>query len=842
MGRKTPVEARPSAPACPVVGIGASAGGLEALERFFGGVPAGSGLAFVVVQHLAPNRPGIMAEILQRTTPMSVRQITDRTVVRPDHVYVIPPNKDLSILHGVLHLLDPSERRGLRLPVDFFLRTLADDLRERSVGVVLSGMGSDGTLGLRAIHEKGGLTLAQDPPSAGFGSMPQSAIDAGVADVVAPAEALPERILAWARRGAGTPPTDAPLGTMEKVIILLRQRTGNDFSLYKESTLHRRIERRMGIHQVDGIDRYVCYLRESPQELDLLFKELLIGVTSFFRDPAVWDHLAQEVLPNLVASPPAGPGLRAWIPGCSTGEEAYSLAMVYREALDGLAPDATRPTLQIFATDLDREAVEVARTGAFPRNIAADVPPERLKRFFVETDDGYRVTPEIRGMVIFAPQNVIMDPPFTRLDLLICRNLLIYLTAALQTKLLPLFHYSLRPRGVLILGSAETPGSAADLFDPLDSRLKIYRRREVASAAVGLDFPSAFARTAHLPESRPMTTPPMNLESLAEQLVLRQFSPAAALVSDQGDILYTSARTGRYLEPSVGKANLNIFAMAREGLRHELSEALQRALRDETEVTVRNLTVGTNGDTRMVDLTVQPVRSPEALQGTLLVVFSDVAAPARPRRKGGKPGPADAARVGALESEVQRLQEELQSVREEMQASHEELKAANEELQSTNEELQSTNEELTTSKEELQSLNEELQTVNAELQSNLDDLSQANSDMSNLLNSTEIGTIFLNRDLSVRRFTDKATKVFKLIPGDVGRPLSDLVTELAYPELTADAEAVLRTLAFKEKQVRTRAGGRYRVRIMPYRTQEDRIDGLVLTFIDVTAEQGSGPA
>ena len=847
MNTEQPPGPRAPDPAVPVVGIGASAGGLEALERFLRNVPPGSGLAFVIIQHLDPTREGMMVELLQRATPMPVQQTTDRMKVRPDHVYVIPPAADLSILHGVLHLLEPAERRGLRLPVDFFLRSLADDLRERSVGVILSGMGSDGTLGLRAIREKGGLTLAQDPGTAGFDSMPRSAIAAGVVDVVAPAEELVDRILAGQRQATGHLPDvsesidEATLGALDKVVILLRTHTGNDFSLYKRSTLHRRIERRMGIHKLDNAGQYVRYCRENGTELDLLFKELLIGVTSFFRDPTVWEHLVREVLPDLVAAPRGAQGLRAWVPGCSTGEEAYSLAMVFREALDGLAPDAPRPSLQVFATDLDREAVDVARGGVFPATIAADVSPERLRRFFVPEKSGYRVSTEIRGMVIFAPQNVIMDPPFTRLDVLSCRNLLIYLTPALQKKLMPLFHYALAPGGVLVLGTAETPGGFPELFTPLAGGLKLYRRNETPGRTLAPDFPSAFTTAPPPSEGPAMTRRRDNLESLAEQLVLRHHSPAAVLVSREGDILYTSARTGQYLEPSVGKANLNIFAMAREGLRSPLTGALQQALREEIPVTVRNLSVGTNGGTKTVDLRVEPVLTPSALLGTLLIVFSDVATPARERQH---PGPArpEAPRAAELEAQAQRLSEELQSVREEMQASHEELKAANEELQSTNEELQSTNEELTTSKEELQSLNEELQTVNAELQSKVDDLSRANNDMTNLLNSTEISTVFLDRDLKVRRFTDKATKVFKLIPGDVGRPLSDLVTDLAYPALIADARAVLGTLVFKEELVETGDGRRFRVRIMPYRTMEDLIDGLVITFIDLTADRGAGAA
>ena len=487
--------------AFPIVGIGASAGGLEALELFLGKVPEGSGMAFVIVQHLDPTHKGIMAELLQRATAMQVIQVKDRTRVQPDCVYVIPPNKDMSILHGVLHLLAPVAPRGLRLPIDFFFRSLADDRQDQSIGVILSGMGSDGTLGLRAIKEKAGVVFVQEPASAKFDGMPRSAIDAGLADVVAPVEELPGKIIAYLQHvpliaRPGLAQEDKAQSGLEKVVILLRAQTGHDFSLYKKTTVYRRIERRMGIHQIDRIATYVRFLQENPQELELLFKELLIGVTSFFRDPAAWEQLKEEVIPALLAGRPPSQALRAWVPGCSTGEEAYSLAIVFKEALEQLKP-ARNISLQIFATDLDRDAIEKAREGVFPANIAADVSPERLSRFFVQVERGYQVGKSIREMVIFAPQNVIMDPPFTKLDILSCRNLLIYLTPELQKKLLPLFHYSLNPGGFLFLGSAETIGDFTDLFAPLEGKARLYRRLDSALRAEPVEFPASFvsART-----------------------------------------------------------------------------------------------------------------------------------------------------------------------------------------------------------------------------------------------------------------------------------------------------------------------------------------------------------
>ena len=458
-------------------------------------------MAFVIVQHLDPTHKGIMAELLQRATAMQVIQVKDRTRVQPDCVYVIPPNKDMSILHGVLHLLAPVAPRGLRLPIDFFFRSLADDRQDQSIGVILSGMGSDGTLGLRAIKEKAGVVFVQDPASAKFDGMPRSAMDAGLADVVAPVEELPGKIIAFLQHAPliakpGLAQEDKAQSGLEKVVILLRAQTGHDFSLYKKTTVYRRIERRMGIHQIDRIATYVRFLQENPQELELLFKELLIGVTSFFRDPAAWEQLKGEVIPALLAGRPPSQTLRAWVPGCATGEEAYSLAIVFKEALEQLKP-ARNTTLQIFATDLDRDAIEKAREGVFPANIAADVSPERLGRFFVQVERGYQVAKSIREMVIFAPQNVIMDPPFTKLDILSCRNLLIYLTPELQKKLLPLFHYSLNPGGFLFLGNAETIGDFTDLFAPLDGKSRLYRRLESALRAEPVEFPASFvpART-----------------------------------------------------------------------------------------------------------------------------------------------------------------------------------------------------------------------------------------------------------------------------------------------------------------------------------------------------------
>jgi len=849
--RKAKITAPPTAKkpkakedrSCPIVGIGASAGGLEALVQFLEHVPKDSGMAFVIVQHLDPTQKGMMPELLQRATAMKVMQVKDRTKVFPNCVYIIPPNSDMSVLRGVLHLLTPVESRGLRLPIDFFFRSLAEDQRERSMGIILSGMGSDGTLGLRAIKEKAGIVLVQEPTTAKFDTMPRSAIDAGLADIVAPAEELPEKLIAYRKHlpqlaSSALHLEEKVQSALEKIVILLRSNSGHDFTLYRRSTLYRRVERRMGIHQVSKISGYVRYLQENPQELGILFKELLIGVTNFFRDKAAWEQLATKALPLLLKGRPAGNMLRAWVAGCSTGEEAYSLAMVFKETLKHLKITDNIP-LQIYATDLDKDAIDKARLGIFPENIVTDVSPARLTRFFIKEEGGYRVNKEIRSMVVFAPQNLIMDPPFTKLDILCCRNLLIYLTPELQKKLFPLFHYSLNLGGVLFLGSAESIGNFTHLFNPLALKERIFQRNETAMQASHLDFPAVYVptHTSRQETQTPSRVPAPSLQSLADQLLQKRFAPPAVLVNEHGDILYISGRIGKYLEPAAGKANWNVIAMAQDALRNELSSALQKVIRKKGTITTRYIKLGPKADKRAVDIMVQAIEEPQELFGMVLIVFSDSVIPVEynPEPAKSKDTASHNARERELKNELKHAHDEVQAGREEMQTSQEELKSMNEELQSTNEELQSTNEELMTSKEEMQSLNEELQTVNAELQAKLDELSGTNNDMKNLLNSTDIATVFLDNDLHVRRFTLQAKTIIKFIATDVGRPITDLASDLLYPELVKDAQEVLRTLVFSERSITTQDGRWFTVRIMPYRTVDNRIDGVVITFADITA-------
>lgn len=834
-----------------IVGIGASAGGLEAIEDFLKAVPPNSGMAFVIVQHLDPHYKGMMCELLQRVTPLTVRQITDRMIVRPNHVYVIPPAKDLSILNGVLHLLDPVELRGLRLPINYFFRSLAADQKQYSIGVILSGMGSDGTLGLQAIKEYDGVALVQSPDSAKFDSMPYSAINAGLADVVATAAELVLSLIRFgnltsrAQRRSSIEIEDSNQNALEKIAVLLRTQTGHDFSLYKKNTLYRRIERRMVSHKIASIVDYVHFLRTDQREADMLFKELLIGVTSFFRDPEVWEQLKTETIPALLAHRPEGGTLRAWVPACSTGEEAYTLAVVFLEALEHAKP-TEHYSLQIFATDLDNEAIDTARRAIYSASISEDIPEKLLSRYFWKTGDSFRVSSKVREMVIFAPQNLVMDPPFTKLDILTCRNLLIYLEAELQEDLFSLFHYSLNPNGILVLGTAETVGATGQLFTAYPGKNRIYRRRTASPENHFIEFPT---RDAVKPDDKASIS---NLKPAAQQieqtedlqvvmntLLVKNFCSASLLTSATGDIFYINGKTGKYLEPSAGKIDNNIFAMARSGLAGPLNEAYTRANRLRETIDLKNISVGSEGGTQCVNLSVIPILEPPSIRGMVLTVIVD----SNPTEKAlrdqqpltDKKSTGNEIQISTLKKEVERSHRELQTTRDEIQVSQEELK-------STNEELQSTNEELTTSKEEMQSMNEELHSVNHELGAKVDELSQTSDDMKNLFDSTNIATLFLDNSLNIRRFTTQATKIFKLIPSDIGRPITDLSNVLNYPSLAKDAQKVLHSLVFNKVLVSTTDDHWFEVRIMPYRTQDNRIDGLVITFFDSTENQNANRA
>ncbi|HTU02843.1 MAG TPA: chemotaxis protein CheB, partial [Candidatus Sulfotelmatobacter sp.] len=832
----SPEPRQPRRPGVPVVGLGASAGGLAALEAFFRALPSDPGMVFVVVQHLDPGHRSILIELIQRHTQMPVAQATDQMAVEANRVYVIPPNRDLALLHGRLHLFEPTAPRGLRLPIDFFFRTLAQDQREQAIGIVLSGTGTDGTLGLKAIKGEGGLALVQSPESAEYDGMPRSALATGVADAILPPTEMPERLLAYAQRAFGDAaggllsPVLHSEGDLQKVCVVLRAQTGHDFSQYKPSALGRRVARRMAVAQLDRLDEYLRYLQTTPAEADALFRDLLIGVTSFFRDPDAFAVLTAQVIPRLVARAREQP-LRVWVPACATGEEAYSLAMLLQEGLD---LDKRPPgRIQVYATDLDAAAIDTARGGLYPESIAADVSPERLARFFIQEEHAYRVTRAIRDVVIFAAHDVLSDPPFSRLDLVSCRNLLIYLNADLQQKLAPIFHYALQPGGYLWLGPAESI-DAGDLFGVVDRRWKIYQRRPGLAGAFATGL-APRREMAHIPPRAGRKAEP-GVREVTEQALLQDYAPAAALVTSGGDVLYVHGRTGRYLELAPGDARMDLPGMAREGLRLPLGAALHKAATSRAPVRYEHVRVQTNGDTALVNLVVRPVVRADG--PVLFLVLFEEADPEVP--SGPLPAPAADAeqRLAEIEQQLGAKEAYLQATVEELHAANEELHSTNEELQAGNEELQSTNEELETAKEELQALNEELQTVNAELQQNVAALGQANNDMANLLAGTGIATIFVGQDLHIRRFTPAATQILRLIGTDVGRPISDLASHLVgYPSLVEDVRKVLDILVPIDGQVQTQDGRCFAMRLQPYRTQQNVIEGAVLTFVDITAQR-----
>ncbi|MCX6567034.1 MAG: PAS domain-containing protein [Candidatus Aminicenantes bacterium] len=846
----------------PIVGIGASAGGLAAFEAFFSGMPADvdPGMAFVLVQHLAPDHKSILTDLVRRYTRMQVFEVEDGMEVRPNCAYIIPPNRDMAFLNGALHLLEPAAPRGQRLPINFFFRSLAQDQRERAICIVLSGTGSDGTQGVRAIKGEGGMVMVQNPSSTEYDGMPRSAIATGLVDYELPPAEMPARLIAYVSHAFGKPSRPAAATTpkaenaLKKIFILLRAQTRHDFSQYKSSTIHRRIERRMAVHQIETMGAYVKYLQQTPAEVEALFRDLLIGVTNFFRDPEAFKALEEQVLPKLFAGKPAGSLIRVWSPGCSTGEEAYSIAILLLERMEALKQSFK---VQLFATDIDSQAIAVARTGFYPASITADILPERLARFFTSESDGntYRVHKGIRDMLILSEQNVIKDPPFSKLDLISCRNLLIYMGADLQKKLIPLFHYALNPGGFLFLGTSETVGEFGDLFAAQDRKWKLYTRKEdiygAQRAALNRFIPSMKAPEEVVPRAAGKTALPgrLSLRELTEQALLQQVAPAGALVNGHGDVLYLHGRTGLYLEPAPGEAGIeNILKMAREGLRRKLTTALHKAAAGQEIVRCPGLHVKSNGDFATVNLTIRRVTaglSTAAAEAPLYLVSLEEATPFDPEQAqqvalhaitgADGPDPDADARVAALEQELGAKEEYLQSANEELETSNEELKSSNEEMQSVNEELQSTNEELETSKEELQSLNEELATVNAELQTKVSELSRANNDISNLLAGTGIGTVFVDHQLRILRFTPGATRIINLIQSDVGRPVGHIVSNLVgYDRLVAETRAVLDNLIPKEVEVQTTEGQWYMMRILPYRTVDNMIEGAVINFFEIT--------
>lgn len=819
----------------PIVGIGASAGGLEALETFFAHMPPDSGMAFVVIQHLDPSHKSMLLDLIKRHTQMRLFTVEDGLAVEPNCIYIIPPNRDLTIRQGRLFLNRPAAAHGLRLPIDIFFRSLAAAQTERAIGIVLSGAGSDGTLGLKAIKEVGGLVMAQEPASARYDGMPQSAIATGLADYILPPDQMPQQLLSYINLA---PFTDRPrpaallldgMDALQKIFILLRTRTGHDFSLYKKNTVNRRIERRMAVRQITDTEEYVQYLQHDSAEVQTLFKELLIGVTGFFRDAPAFQVLETEVMPQLFENRRSDQPVRLWIPGCATGEEAYCMAILLQEQMIALKREFK---VQLFATDIDEDALERARQGIYPESIATDVSPERLQHFFGRVNGAYQVNEQIRKMVVFATQSVIKDPPFSKLDLISCRNLLIYLEPELQKKAVSLFYYALKPGGHLFLGTSETPVELAPLFTPISRKWKIFQRPQTGPERRGmLDFvtPSWVGPEVNVPE----LTKQLDTRAVIEKLILESHVQPCMVINEQSEILFIYGQVGRYLEPQVGEVgSWNILRLVREELRMPLGAAIRLAMAQRQPVTNENVPLKLNKEAFMVTLTVRPIVKPPSLQGLMMVLF-EASLPSGE----AKTAESAASLSAGQDQRLAELEQELESTKEYLQATIEELESSNEEIKSTNEELQSANEELETSQEEAQSINEELVTLNTELQNKVDELIWVNSDVNNILTSIDVGIIFLDRHLHIRRFNQAATQVANLIETDVGRPIEHIVSNLAYPDWLQDARLVFETLVPKEVEVQIKTGQWYLMRIRPYRTTENAIEGVVMTFTNISEQK-----
>jgi two-component system CheB/CheR fusion protein len=825
-------------PSTPVVGIGASAGGIDALMAFVPSVQPDSGAAYVVVQHLDPDHTSHLSSLLGRSSSIPVVEIDNDTPIESNHIYVIPPNAGLSITDDHLILTKPAKLRGFRTPIDGFLVSLAEARGENAACVILSGTGSDGTLGLRAIKEHGGATFAQK--GAEYDGMMRSALGTGLVDFVLPVEEIPAKLSDYFRHLASVDGRKGPDGVrteagdhLAQICALLRTRTGHDFSGYKDKTVARRVQRRMQVLQIDEVPAFIERLRKEPQELDALLQDLLIGVTNFFRDPRAFEALEQQVIPQLFEAKGPEDTIRVWIPGCSTGEEAYSIAILLKEYA---ANRPVAPKLQIFASDIDEEALQVARLGRYPAAIGKDVPVRLLERYFVREDGTYRIASELREICLFSAHNILRDAPFSKLDLVSCRNLLIYLTPDLQNRLIPLFHYALNIGGYLFLGSSENVTRHSRLFATLDKAHRIFQRRAQSERRLPefpLTAPEALRRKT-APHAR-AENEQETLLTLAERQLLDRYAPAYVLINTDGELIHASGRTGKYLELATGTPKTDIFSLARRGVRADLRAGVHKAISTGQAVVQGNITVGTNGGRQVINLIVHPLRSGQVQDPLYMVVFQDIGGIKASSEHEDPDEDSENASLRQIEQELRATKERLQTTTEELESSNEELKSGNEELSSMNEELQSANEELETSKEELQSINEELQTVNAELNARVEELSRANSDVANLLESTQIATVFLDRNLAVKSFTPAAKDLFRLVESDTGRPITHVRSRFSSDTVQDDAERVLRTLGTIERQVQSaHSDSRYVMRVLPYRTVDNVIGGVVITFTDVT--------
>jgi two-component system CheB/CheR fusion protein len=828
----------------PIVGVGASAGGIEALEGFLGAMEPSVGAAIVLVLHLDPSRPSMIPEILGRAAQVPVREAVDGVVVEPGHVYVIPPNATLTMNGRRLCVSGPPSLR--HTSIDRFLGSLAEEHGEAAIGIILSGAGSDGASGLRAVKEHGGVTMAQEPEEARSDSMPRSAIALSAVDWILPVAEMPAKIAAYGRTLGAAPPAAAPAAAedaatgLRAVLAQVLRKTGHDFVHYKQATMLRRVQRRMRITGAGSLAAYAELLRKTPAEIDRLFGDLLIGVTHFFRDPEVFAALAGEVIPALLHGRGADAELRLWVPGCATGEEAYSLAILIHEAVGALE---VVPPVKMFATDIDEPALDFARQGRYPPSIAEEVSAERLDRFFRKLPGGYQVNKEIRDMCVFSTHNIVSDPPFSKLDLISCRNLLIYLEAEIQKKLVPLFHYALAPGGYLVLGPSENLAAYPELFRVVDKDHRVFQRLDapVAPAAV---FPlSGPRRLGRLERAEQLSAPPravggeLGVTRAFEHLLLQEFAPPAVMVNGEGKILYVSGPTGRFLQLPPGMTRTDLVDMAIPALRPNLYTALQRAIKSGKPAAQEGLMLELEGAVRRVDVIVRPMNGAGTEPGLFMVVFRELGpvTAGAPAAEGSGGPSAEVELVADLERELLHTREHLQSTIEELETGSEELQSANEELLSTNEELQSANEELQTSREEQQSINEELTTVNLELVRKVEELDRVNSDLRNLFASMQIATLFLDGELRIKRFSPTATELLRVIESDVGRPVTDIAATFSDGDLVGEVREVLASLSPREREVYRAEGDRwYSRRIRPYRSLENVIDGVVITLVDVT--------
>ncbi len=812
-----------------IVALGSSAGGLAPLKKFFSKVETDSQTAYVVITHLDPRHSSLMPELLSNITDLDVKQVENDMKIEPGTLFIIAPDTQLTVEDGSFKTQKRQSNKGAHTPINAFFKSLAGDFGKNAIGIILSGTGTDGSGGIIEIKQQFGLVLAQDPQTAEYSGMPDQAIKTGLVDKVLPPEDMPGFIreyIANRSKSDKDKTQDFTTEKIQRICELLRNATGHDFSGYKENTIKRRIVRRMDLHKLENIDQYIQHLEQNNQELDVLLNELLIGVTNFFRDPPAWDVIKMEVLPQLSQKKNDGDLLRVWVVGTATGQEAYSMALTISKFLED--NDLNLKT-SIFATDIDKTAIENARKGEFPESIKEDVPKDLLDKYFTKTGSKYVIDRKIRDMLVFAEQNMLKDPPFSKMDLICCRNVLIYMKADLQKKLMPMFHYSLNEGGILFLGSSESVGEFDHLFKQINSKWKIFKRMEVDGAYNTFEFPLSHPTPAV--KERPDKMPKIDIEHLAAQELMTTFVPPSVVIDQNHQVLYIHGRIGRFLEPAAGKVGWDVIRMAREGLTNALPAAIHQAVNQNKTITRNNIEIQTNGDSVTIDLTVRPLHKSQSGKKLLLISFHE--RPPETARQEADISAIHDKSYQMLEQELADARENLQSTVEELETSNEELRSMNEEYQSTNEELKSANEELETSREELQSLNEELTTVNYELQDKIESLNQSQKELQMFLDSLEIPTVFLDEDLNIVRFTAQAAQIFHIIESDIGRPIHHFSSNLKYDSFLFDVKEVTRNLQQKQKEVSTIDGHWYLLRILPYRTSDNRIRGAAVNLVDI---------